>query len=34
MHILYGVSHVVTLKLYEIGTTGSMIGGSKCLTMC
>ena len=31
---LYGVSHVVTLTFYEIGTTGSMIGGSKGFTMC
>ena len=30
----YGVSHVVTLMFYEMVTIGSMIGGSKCLTMC
>ena len=34
VHICYGVSHVVTLTLCEIGTIGSKMGGSKCFTMC
>ena len=34
VHICYGVSHVFTLTLYEIGTIGSKMGGSKGFTMC